>query len=86
MTRWIAAMLAVVGLSGTSPVDAQDGVPGPGAVIVTTIPGGATFFTEGEGRQGPSFGSYDLGAGVEVRFNPPRRLPVHRGPIQGRCR
>src|SRR5207248_7350001 len=48
---------------------AQDVVPGPGAVVVTVIPGGATFFTEGKDTKGPSFGNYGLGAGVEVNFN-----------------
>lgn len=69
MTRWIAAVLAVVGLVGTSQAFAQDTVPGPGAVVVTVIPGGGTFFTEGKILKGPSFGSYDLGAAVEINFN-----------------
>src|SRR2546422_10029645 len=69
MTRWIAAMLAVVGLIGTGPAYAQESAPGPGAVVVTIAPGGGTFFTEGKDTQGPSFGNYDLGAGVEVNFN-----------------
>ena len=68
MTRWIAAMLAAVGLIATGPAYAQDSAPGPGAVVVTIIPGGGTFFTEGKDTQGPSFGNYDLGAGVEVHF------------------
>ena len=69
MTRWIAAMLAVVGLIGTGPAYAQESAPGPGAVVITIIPGGGTFFTEGKDTQGSSFGNYDLGAGVEVHFN-----------------
>src|SRR5712675_2898268 len=69
MTRWIAVMLIAVGFAAASPVYAQDAVPGPGAVVVTVIPGGATFFTEGKNTKGPSFGNYDLGAGVEVNFN-----------------
>jgi outer membrane protein with beta-barrel domain len=69
MTRWIAVLLAVAGVAGTSQAFAQDAVPGPGAVVVTIIPGGATFFTEGKDTAGPSFGNYDLGAGVEVNFN-----------------
>jgi hypothetical protein len=69
MTRWIAAVLVAVGLVGTRQAYAQDVVPGPGAVVVTIIPGGATFFTEGKDTKGPSFGNYDLGAGVEVHFN-----------------
>ena len=69
MTRWIAAVLVAVGLVGARQAYAQDVVPGPGAVVVTIIPGGATFFTEGKDTKGPSFGNYDLGAGVEVHFN-----------------
>ena len=69
MKRWIAALLAAVGLVGARQAYAQDVAPGPGAVVVTIIPGGATFFTEGKDTKGPSFGNYDLGAGVEVHFN-----------------
>lgn len=69
MTRWMAMLLAAVGLIGTGQAYAQDVVPGPGAVVVTIIPGGGTFFTEGKDTKGPSFGNYDLGAGVEVNFN-----------------
>ena len=69
MTRWIAVLLAVVGLVGTGEAYAQEAAPGPGVVQVTIIPGGATFFTEGKDAKGPSFGNYDLGAGVAVNFN-----------------
>ena len=69
MKRWIAAVAAVIGLAGTSQVYAQDVTPGEGVVVVTVIPGGATFFTEGKTTKGPSFGNYDLGAGVAVNFN-----------------
>ena len=48
MTRWIPAMLAVVGWIGTGPAYAQESTPGPGAVVITIIPGGGTFFTEGK--------------------------------------
>ena len=69
MTRGIAILVAVVGLFGTSQAYAQDNVPGPGAVVVTIVPGGGTFFTESKSTQGPSFGNYGLGAAVEVNFN-----------------
>jgi hypothetical protein len=62
-------MFAAVGVMGVSQAYAQDVVPGPGAVVVTVIPGGATFFTEGKDTKGPKFGNYGLGAGVEVNFN-----------------
>jgi len=69
MTRWIAVLLAAAGLAAATPAYAQDVVPGPGAVVVTIIPGGATFFTKDTNSNGPSFGNYDLGAGVEFNFN-----------------
>jgi hypothetical protein len=70
MTRWIAVLLAVVGVVGATQAYAQESAAaGPGPVVVTIIPGGATFFTEGTEAKGPSFGNYDLGAGVTVNFN-----------------
>ena len=69
MKRWIAAVIALVGLAGASTASAQDAAPGPGAVVVTIIPGGATFFTEGKNTKGPSFGNYGLGGAVEINFN-----------------
>lgn len=81
MTRWIAVFLAVVGVSGATQVFAQDGAPGAGTVVVTIIPGGATFFTEAKDNpQGPSFGNYSLGGGVTVNFN--RYLAVE-GEVSG---
>jgi Outer membrane protein beta-barrel domain len=69
MTRWIAVLLAVFGLVGASRADAQDLGSGPGVVVVTIVPGGATFFTEGKNSNGPSFGNYGLGGSVAVNFN-----------------
>jgi outer membrane protein with beta-barrel domain len=69
MTRWFAVVLVVAGLVGARPAYAQDSVPGPGSVVITVIPGGGTYFTEGKDTKGPSFGNYDLGAGVEVNFS-----------------
>ena len=69
MNRWMAVMIAVIGLAGASDVFAQDVRPGPGAVVVTVIPGGATFFTENKDTGRTSFGNYDLGAGVTVHLN-----------------
>jgi Outer membrane protein beta-barrel domain len=70
MTRWIAVLLAIVGVAGATQAYAQESAAaGPGPVVVTIIPGGATFFTEGTEAKGPSFGNYDLGAGVTVNFN-----------------
>jgi Outer membrane protein beta-barrel domain len=69
MTRWIAVLVAAVGIASPSHAYAQDAVPGPGTVVVTIIPGGATFFTEGRDTGRASFGNYDLGAGVTVHLN-----------------
>jgi len=69
MTRWIAVLIAVVGLMGTGQAYAQEAAPGQVVVVLTIIPGGGTFFTEGEDTKGPSFGNYDLGGGVTVNFN-----------------
>ena len=69
MTRWIAGLIAAVGIAGATPAHAQDATPGPGTVVVTIIPGGATFFTESKDTGRTSFGNYDLGAGVTVHLN-----------------
>src|SRR5437867_12319502 len=69
MTRWVAAVLVAVGVAASGRAYAQESTPGPGTVVVTIIPGGGTFFTEGKDTKGPSFGNYDLGAGVTVNFN-----------------
>jgi hypothetical protein len=69
MKRWIAVVSVLVGVAGASQAYAQETSPGPGTVVITIIPGGATFFTEGKDTKGPSFGNYGLGAGVEVNFN-----------------
>jgi hypothetical protein len=69
MTRWMAVLFVAVGLLETGQAYAQESVPGPGAVVVTIIPGGGTFFTEGKDTNGPGFGNYDLGAGVAFNIN-----------------
>ena len=84
MTRWIAVLLAVVGVSGSAEVLAQDAAPGPSTVVITIIPGGATFFTEAEDNaQAPSFGNYDLGGGRRGELQSLRR---RRRRIQRRAR
>ena len=69
MTRWIAMLLAVAGITSAGQADAQEAPAGPAPVVVTIIPGGATFFTEGNDAGGPSFGNYDLGGAVTVNVN-----------------
>ena len=81
MTRLIAVLLAVVTVGGATTAFAQDAAPGPGAVVITIIPGGATFFTEAKDNdQGPSFGNYDLGGSVAVNFN---RYVAVEGEVSG---
>jgi hypothetical protein len=65
----VIALVAAAGFAGARDAHAQDAVPGPGTVVVTIAPGGATFFTEGKNAKGPSFGNYDLGAEVAVNVN-----------------
>ena len=69
MTRWIAVIVVITGVLATGRAFAQETGPAPGVVEVTIIPGGGMFFTEGKDTQGPSFGNYDLGAGVTFNFN-----------------
>jgi hypothetical protein len=69
MTRWIAA-LAVIAMTSATQAFAQDVTAGPGRIVVTVIPGGATFFTEAKDNpQAPNFGNYDLGGAVAVNLN-----------------
>ena len=69
MKRWMAVLVAVVGVAGTGHAYAQETTAGPGTVNVTVIPGGAAFFVEGKDTKGPSFANYGLGASVDVNFN-----------------
>jgi Outer membrane protein beta-barrel domain len=70
MKHFIAVLLTVAAFAGATPAFAQESAPGPGTVVITIIPGGATFFTEAEDNPlGPSFGNYELGGSVAVNFN-----------------
>lgn len=70
MKHFIAAVLTVAAVASATPVFAQETAPGPGKVVITIIPGGATFFTEAEDNpRAPSFGNYELGGSVAVNFN-----------------
>ena len=80
MKRLIATVIAAAAVFGTTQASAQEYTPGPGSVVVTIIPGGATFFTEGKETNGPSFGNYDLGAGVAVHVN---RFVAVEGEVSG---
>src|ERR1041385_3402364 len=70
MKRFIAVLIAAASTLGASQAVAQESAAvGPGPLVVTIIPGGATFFTEGKDTHGPSFGNYGLGGAVAVNFN-----------------
>jgi hypothetical protein len=69
MTRFIAVLLIVGGVFGTSQAYAQEAGAGPGVVEVSIIPGGGIFFTENKNTKEPSFGNYDLGGALTVNFN-----------------
>jgi Outer membrane protein beta-barrel domain len=70
MTRVTKALLLVVGLAaGAAPAYAQGTIPAEGSVVVTIIPGGATFVTEGKNSNGTSFSNYNLGGSVVGNIN-----------------
>jgi len=70
MTRLIPLFLTVATVISATPVFAQEAAPGPGKVVITFIPAGATFFTEAKDNpRGASFGNYQLGGSVTVNFN-----------------
>jgi Outer membrane protein beta-barrel domain len=69
MKRSIAVFVAALSLVGGRAAVAQEAAPRPGSVVVTIIPAGGTFFTEGKDLKGPSFGNYDLGAAVTANIN-----------------
>jgi opacity protein-like surface antigen len=66
MKRLLTAIVLAAGLA-SDPAFAQEG-PAKGTVDVTIIPGGWTFFTEGD-TQGPSFGNYELGGAATFNLN-----------------
>jgi len=70
MTRLIPLFLTVATVISATPVFAQEAAPGPGKVVITFIPAGATFFTEAKDNpRGASFGNYQLGGSVTANFN-----------------
>lgn len=70
MNRFITMFLTAAAVASAAPAFAQDAAPGPGKVVITIIPGGATFFTEAaDNPRGPAFGNYELGGSVTVNLN-----------------
>jgi hypothetical protein len=80
MKGWIAVLVAVVGLAGATNTFAQEARSGMGTVVVTIIPAGGTFFTEGKDTKGPSFGNYGLAGAVGVSIN---RFLAVEGEVNG---
>lgn len=81
MTRLIAVLLTVAAAGAATPVFAQDAAPGPGKVVITIIPGGATFFTEADDNpNAASFGNYELGGAVAVNLT---RYVAVEGEVSG---
>ena len=69
MKRWIAVLVGVIALAGSTRAAAQETVPGPGRLEVSIIPAGGVFFTESTDTNEPSFGNYDIGGSVAGNFN-----------------
>jgi len=78
MTRCIAVLLTALSVVGAGRAYAQETGPGPGTVEVTVIPGGGTFYTNGD--NGPSFGNYNVGAALAYNVN---RFFGIEGEVQG---
>ncbi len=71
MTRVTKALFIISGLLvGAGQAYAQDTRGNTeGRAVVTIIPGGATFVTEGKNSSGPGFGNYSLGGSILGNFN-----------------
>jgi hypothetical protein len=81
MTRGTtAAAFVLATLIGGAPAFAQEAANGPGAVEITIIPGGGTFFTESKNADGPSFGNYDLGGSITLNLH---RIVAVEGEVSG---
>jgi opacity protein-like surface antigen len=68
MIRSTAVLMAMLSIGGVSRAYAQETSPGPGTLEVTVIPGGATFFTNGD--RGSEFGNYNFGGALTYNINP----------------
>src|SRR6185295_5572128 len=67
MSGRIAVLVLVGTIVGVGSAYAQESTPGPGAVEVTYMPGGAAFFTS-KGNS-PSFGNYGFGTAATIKVN-----------------
>ena len=67
MNRSIAVVIAGLVIIGAGRASAQEVTPGPGAIEITLIPGGATFYTSTD--TAPEFSNYTFGAGLSYAIN-----------------
>lgn len=80
MKRSLAAIAAAAVIAVAVPAAAQETGPAPGTVVVTLIPAGGTFFTQGKDTKAPSFGNYGVGATADVSIN---RFVAIEGEVTG---
>jgi hypothetical protein len=69
MKRALVLGFVLASCTAISPVQAQEMPAGAARAEITLIPVGGVFFTENEEASAPSFGSYELGAGVTLNIN-----------------
>jgi len=67
MIRSTAVVIAVLSIASASHAYAQESAPGPGALEVTVIPGGVTYFTKADRES--KFGNYSLGGALTGNIN-----------------
>ena len=81
MKRLLAASIVAAAIAVAAPAGAQD-VAGPraGTVVITLIPAGGTFFTQGKTTKAPSFGDYGVGGAASVNLN---RFVAVEGEVTG---
>lgn len=80
MKRSLAVFVAAAAIAAAVPAAAQEAGPTPGTVIVTVIPAGGTFFTQGKNTKAPSFGDFGVGASAGVSLN---RFVAIEGEVTG---
>lgn len=69
MKQVIVGVVVLAGLAGATAAYAQETGRTETKMVVTVIPGGATFFKQTSDGTGPSFGNYDLGGSAAVNFS-----------------
>lgn len=80
MKRLLAVFMAAAAIAVAVPASAQEVGLAPGTVVVTVVPGGGTFFTQGKNTKEPSFGNYGVGGVADVTLN---RFVAIEGEVTG---